>query len=206
MRGIRSGVVALVCVVLLSSCALVPFGPPDASETPEPSESADALYVDPGQKMTDRMQQIVAAVNDHDAPALKAMFSTGVLNHTPEIARGLDYLLSLFPKGGITWTQDPAENTPVEAFTNVEAGKLKEWVHGNYRLSVEGHEYWLYFADATVNEVNPHEVGLERLGVTPWVGDRNSEMSGPAAKFYEWVNVVVSDPNFEQSDGIYVPQ
>lgn len=164
------------------------------------------VFVPATHKADLRMEQIAAALNSHDAATLKAMFSTGVLNQTPEIDRGLDYLLSLFPNGGITWTQDPAENTPVEAFTYVEAGKLKEWVHGNYRLSVEGHEYWLYFADATVNEVNSDDVGLERLGVTPWVGDRNSEMSGPAAKFYEWVNVVVSDPNFEQSDGIYVPQ
>ena len=205
MRGIRSGVVALVCVVLLSSCALVPFGPPDASETPEPSESADALYVDPGQKMTDRMQQIVAAVNDHDAPALKAMFSTPALERAPDIDAGLDYLLSLFPDGGLTsnWWVGPA------AERQYKDEKLTELLLVEYNVSAGGQDYSLFFADFTVNEViDPNNVGLYALGITPWPEDHHSWIveSPSREPFFIWAESIHADGSDENGyPGVYVP-
>ena len=31
-------------------------------------------------------------------------------------------------------------------------------------------------------------------------------MSGPSGEFYSWVHVTVSDPDFENRLGLYVPQ
>ena len=38
-----------------------------------------------------------------------------------------------------------------------------------YKVSADGKDFWFYFADFTVNEViDPENVGLFALGVTPW--------------------------------------
>lgn len=157
------------------------------------------IYTSPYRIADARMEQIAEALNTHNAAALKAMFATDVLEQAPQIDEGLDYLLSLFPSGGITWTKDLAATIPVQGFTYTQAGKTVESVQGNYRLSVDGHEYWLFFSDTTVNENNPGDVGLENLGVTPWVDERTSEMSGPAGQFWHWTNE-------DRYPGIYVPE
>jgi hypothetical protein len=159
------------------------------------------IYVSATYKADVRMEQIAGALNTHDAAALKAMFSADVLKQTPQLDEGLGYFLSFFPSDEITWTPDPAVTTPVEVFPYIDGGKLTERVEGNYKLSVDGDDYWLFFSDVTVDEVNP-----ERLGVTPWVGDRSSQMSGPSGEFYSWVHMVLSDPNIENRLGVYVPQ
>lgn len=156
------------------------------------------IFMSPSRIADTRMEQIAAALNTHDAAALKAMFSTDVLERTPQLDMGLDYLFSIFPNGGITWAQDTAANIPVQGSTYLDAGKLTEWVQGNYRLSVDGNEYWLFFSGATVNENNPGDVGLESLGVTPWVEERYSDMSGPAGRFWSWTNAA-------RYPGVYVP-
>jgi hypothetical protein len=56
-----SGVVALLCAVALSSCSLL------------------APFVDEEGQVDGRMEQIAAAINSHDAAALKAMFSQRAL-------------------------------------------------------------------------------------------------------------------------------
>jgi hypothetical protein len=125
---LKSGLVALVTAVLLSSCALLPFGTPD---DPEASESRDSLYVDPEPKMEDRMEQIVAAVNNHDAAALKAMFSPRALDRATDIDEGLEYLLAIFPDGGLTpdWWVGPA------AERLYKDGKLTELLLVEYKVS-----------------------------------------------------------------------
>ena len=202
MSKFRSGVVALVIAVLLSSCALVPFGTSEASETPEPP---DTLYVYSESKMKDRMQQIVEAVNDHDAAALKAMFSTRALEQATDIDEGLDYLLSLFPDGGLTsnWWVGPA------AERQYKDGKLTELLLVEYNVSAGGQEYSLFFADFTVNEIiDPNNVGLYALGVTPWPEDHHSWIvEAPSTDpFFIWVESIHADESDENGyPGVYVP-
>ena len=208
MRRIRSGAVALATAVLLSSCALLPFGSPDAPEIPEtpvPSETPDSLYVDPEQKMRDRMDQIVAAVNDHDAAALKAMFSPRALEQATDIDDGLDYLLSLFPDGGLTanWWVGPA------AERQYKNGKLTEVMLVECNVSAGGHDYSLFFADFTVNEIlDPDNVGLYALGATPWAKDHHSwVVEAPSTEpFFIWVESIHADESDENGyPGVFVP-
>ncbi len=157
------------------------------------------VFVSSTHKADLRMEQIAAALNTHDSAALKEMFSADVLEQTPQLDEQLDYLLSLFPSGEVTWVQDPAEVNPIYALSNVEAGYLAEWLEGHYKLSADGNEYWLYFEGATINELNPGRVGLNQLGVTPWVEERSTDgMTGPSASLYSWIHGN-NDP------GIYVP-
>ena len=205
MRKVLVGLVGLLTAAALSSCALIPFGTPDASETPATPEPVDTLYVDPQQKMEDRMQQIVEAVNDHDAAALKAMFSTRALERATGVDEGLEYLLSIFPDGGVTanWWVGPA------AEREYKNGQLTEVLLVEYNVSADGQDYSLFFADFTVNEViDPTNVGLYALGVTPWPEDHHSWIvEAPSADpFFTWVESIHADESDEHGyPGVYVP-
>lgn len=194
MRTFRSVVLALVSLVALSSCALVPVGP------------SDSLYVDSYDKAADRMEQIVAAVNDHDADALKAMFSTRALEQATDIDEGLDYVLSLFPNGGLTsmW------GNPTAAERTYVSGKLTEVLLSEYKMTAHGHEYSLFFADFTVNDViDPDNVGLYALGVTPWPEDHHSWIvEAPSEEpFFSWAESIHADESDENGyPGVYVPR
>jgi hypothetical protein len=156
------------------------------------------VFVPASHKADERMERIAAALSSNDAAALKAMFAEDVLDQTPQIDERLDYLVSLVPNGALTWAHDPAEINPIGDFAYVEDGELTERVEGHYRLSVDGDEYWLFFSDTTVNEAEADDVGLQSLGVADWIGDRTSEMSGPAGEFYAWTHAA-------RYPGVYVP-
>ena len=147
-------------------------------------------FIPPREVGDARMEQIAAAVNNQDAAALKGMFSAYALERAPEIDKRLDYLLARFANGGMTWTQDK-----VDAYDHVESGKLTESLHGHYKVSVEGHEYRLFFSDFTLNEVvNPDNVGLYALGVGPWTESSDPEQySGSAESFLRWVGSMTLD-------------
>lgn len=165
------------------------------------------VFVDQDDKADAQMERIAAALNNHDAAALKRMFSADVREKSPDLDKGVHYLLSVFPNGGITWTQDPAAINPVESGSHIKSGKLREWLDGNYKLSADGKEYWLYFSSVTVDEGNPHGVGLDRLGATPWVEKRSTDgMSGRSKQFYDWVYVSISDANVDRNRVIFLPR
>ena len=152
-----------------------------------------------------RMGQIAAALESHDASALKKMFSPYARKHSIELDKGLDYLLSVFPDGDITWTPDPAEAGPIDSYGTVESGRATERIFANYKVSAAGKDYWLYFSDVPLDELEGHDrVGLSKLGVTPWTEVRND---GPGGKFRAWSEAIVTDPNIKNtSPGIYVPE
>lgn len=174
MRKLLSVVVALFCVVLLSSCALWPFG-----------LSAD------NQKMEDRMAQIAAAVDSHDAAALKSLFSPRALERATDIDAGIDYFLSFFPNGGLTWEREPGSS---EGHNN--GFRKTELLNSYFKVSADGVDYSLFFADFTVNEVEDTDnVGLYGLGVTAWTDHRGAGASEP---FFYWAGsfrVDTSDPD-----------
>ena len=197
MRAVRSGALALLLVVLLSSCSLIPVG---GSETPAP------LYANSNDKARDRIEQIVDAVNDHDAAALKAMFSSRALEQADDIDEGLDYLLSLFPDGGVSsnWFVGPA------AERQYKDGKLTEVLLVEYNVSAGGQDYSLFFADFTVNEIiDPENVGLYAIGVAPWADDHHSWIvEAPSDEpFFVWMESIHADASDEKGyPGVYVPR
>ena len=193
MRKLRLGVLALVCAVLLPACALVPV------------EQSNTLYVDSEQKAEDRMEQIADAVKHHDAAALKAMFSPRALENATDIDEGVDYFLSLFPNG---FTRE-GQNGSMTAERQYKDGELTELLLDDFLVSVDGRKYSLFLAEFTVNElIDPDNVGLYALGVTPWVRHETwDELSGPAKPFYAWARSIHADEGDEIGyPGVYVPE
>ena len=99
MRRFLGAGVALVCVTLLSSCALLPFGPP-GTITDDSKQQSDV-----------EMQHIADAVKNHDAAALKRLFSRTAREKATDLDRGLKYFLSIFPSGKMTWKSEGTGST-----------------------------------------------------------------------------------------------
>lgn len=183
MSRFMAVLVALSCGLLLSGCGLLPrfiFDPT--------LQTADA-----------RMEQIADALNDQDADALEAMFSPYALERATGFDEGMEYLLSFFPAGGVTWKQEG-----INMDGHNEAGKESTVILANYKVSTDGTDYRMFFADFTVNDVeNPANVGVYALGVTPWTEARSDAEIG----FLAWSNGIrlTSDGEYGYP-GIYVPR
>jgi len=108
-------------------------------------------------------------------------------NYSAEIDDGLEYLLSLFPDGDVVAT-DPKYSPALSG--NVDDGKKATLLSSGYTVSSGGADFSLYFADFTVNEIDPGNVGLYVLGAVPIseAGD-----SGPEMAKHSWGQGVDAD-------------
>jgi hypothetical protein len=190
MRRALAAAVVLMCAGMLSSCSLLPSSPPSS------------LYNDSKQQSDVEMQRIADAVKNHDAAALKMLFSPRAREKATNLDNGLKYFLSVFPSGRMTWESEGTDSGGLDEFP-----KQTVELFAYYKVSVAGKEYDLYFADFTVNTaVDPHNVGIYALGVTPYTA-HTRDASGALKPFYLWSgsfqNGKPSDPG---TPGVYVPQ
>lgn len=185
MKMLRFVVLALVSAVALSSCAFIPF----------------RLGGNENQQGDARMEQIADAVNSQDADALKALFSSRALEQATDLDQRLNYFLSFFPNGGLTWERDV-----VGSSAKVDShGNETELLEAHYKVSADGNEYWVLFKDFTVNEsIDPQNVGLYGLGVAPW---SEHPQSGPEEPLFAWAGSIQMDGDGENGyPGVFVPE
>jgi hypothetical protein len=187
MSKYRSVVVALLCTVVLSSCALLPFG------------HRGTLYDDSFQKADAQMTEIAAAVNSHDKAALKAMFSSRALEKATDFDAGLEYFLAFFPNGGLTWKLETVGSEVDSSY-----GAKTELLNAHYTVTADGVDYSLFFADFTVNDAyDSDNVGIYALGVTPWV---DGGASGAADAFATWAgSMSIDESSLNAYAGVYFP-
>jgi hypothetical protein len=120
MRRLLLAVVALACAVVLSSCSILSGG-------------SLVILANDRELANARMEQIADALNDQDAAALKAMFSPYALEQAVDIDERLDYLLSFFPNGGVTWEYDVVGGDSTRS-----DGKWTELLPAYYTVSADG--------------------------------------------------------------------
>jgi len=189
MRRALAAMAALVCLGLLSACSLLP-SPPGSIGDDERLASA-------------QMQHIADAVKDHDAAALKKLFSPRARENATDLDGGLTYFLSAFPSGPVTWkTQGTADSGG-----NVFSKHITE-LFGNYEVSADGTKYDLYFAYLSVNDFHPDEVGMYALGVVP-AADDGFTASGAKMPFTMWASQFDIDEKTNTATGnpgVYVPK
>ena len=188
-RRFLGAVVALVCVAMLSSCSLLP-------DIPGPGDDA------PAQKDDVAMQHIADAVKDHDAAALKNVFSPRAREKATNLDAGLKYFLSVFPSGKMTWKVEDAG--PSGAGGNEILSHTWE-SFANYEVSANGKKYDLYFADFTTDTAHPDYLGIYALGVAPYSADPLTA-SGAKKPFILWASQFHTAIIGSGTPGVYVPQ
>jgi len=148
------------------------------------------------------MQRIAAAVKDHDAVALKGLFSPRARENAADLDSGADYFLSVFPSGRMTW-----KSVATNSAYDVKSSKETEELFAAYTVRADGREYSLDFIDFPVNDVDdPKNVGLYALGVAPYTTEHYAA-DGTKKPFYVWLNSFQFDNKTNPGRaGIYVPE
>jgi len=193
VRRVLGAGLALVCVALLSACSLLPLG-------------RGGLHVDDSNQQADAvMQRIAVAVKNHDAAALKKLFSTTAREKATDLDGGLKYFLSVFPSG-LKSLGEP-DGGPGGTGDD-ENGKQTTVLFANYKVSANGKNYQLYFADYTVNQVDdPHNVGLYALGVAPYNAHPFTNPTAASRAFYAWARQFgIDNHTATGTPGVYIPQ
>jgi hypothetical protein len=144
------------------------------------------------------MKKIAAALDSHDAAALKAMFSKRAVEKATDLDARLESLLSTFPNGGVTWKEDGYSSEGTS-----HGDKRTQLLGAFYKLSADGKDYSLFFADFTVNEVtDPDNVGIYALGIVPW---SDNIYVGAIDSFGYWTSKIKYDESdAEGYPGVYV--
>lgn len=179
------GGLALAAVLLLASCGYSPRYD----------------FTDGTSKASrDRLERVLTALNDGDADALREMFSDSALTENgAEIEAGLDYLLTLFPDGGVT--ADEKQSLPGVEQSWIDADHRAIMVSSMFRISAADVNYQLYVSEFTTNTIDPEDAGVYAL----WVGTRTATLESDEEKaFYAWTAPFDSDPDVPPS--IYIPE
>jgi len=187
MRRAFAAVVALGCVALLSSCALLPQG---------------GIRDDSKQQSDVQMQRIADAVKEHDAAALKALFSPPAREKATDLDGGVKYFLSLFPSGQMTWKLEGLSSGGIN-----EGGKSTVEVFATYEVSANGKKYDLYFAHFPINQVeDPSNIGLFALGVAPHNAHPYTKPTASSKAFNAWASQFENiNGKTTGNPGVYVP-
>jgi hypothetical protein len=148
------------------------------------------------------MQHIADAVRDHDAIALKKLFSPRAREKAIDLDSGAKYFLSVFPSGKMTWTLYSFDSA-----TNTGVLKETEETFSLYKVSADGKKYYVFLVDFPVNQVDdPRNVGLYALGVTPYTAQPKNP-DGTDKPFFSWEGSFrAGAPKASGTPGIYVPQ
>ena len=187
MTRVLGAVVALVCVGLLSSCSLLPTLVPIANKVPEQESNVE-------------LQHIADAVKGHDVAALEKLFSPAAREKATDLGSGVKYFLSFFPSGRMKTLDLEADSSTGDYSQGAEA------IYPQYVVSADGKKYDLTFVYFSVNSLDPDNVGIYALGVTPHSADPFSA-SGALKPFYVWSRAF-DNGNFKNpgTPGVYVPQ
>ena len=189
MKRVLGVGLALVCVVLLSSCSILPSPPGTISDDDE-------------QRAAVQMRHIADAVKHGDAAALKKLFSPRAREKATDLDGGLKYFLSVFPSGKLTW-----KTKGTGSKSDTEGLKQAVELYANYAVSVNGENYSLHFAYFSVNSLDPDNVGIYALGVAPRA-DYGYTASGEKTPFAKWVSQFgISDTTHAATGdpGVYIP-
>jgi hypothetical protein len=191
-RRVLGAALALVCAGLLASCSVLSSGP----------WKPVGVYDEPQRKSDIEIQRLAAAVQSRDPAALKKLFSPNLQKSATGLDVGLTRFLSFFPSGRMTWRRDGSASEG----DIVTWKKNSEELFALYRVTADGKEYELYFADFIANQVDePDNVGFYALGVTPYEADPNTA-SGEKKPFYAWAGQFSNRGGETRgTPGVYVP-
>lgn len=185
MKKLASVVVALASVVLLASCSLLdPLG---------------LFSKGTAELARERAAEIIDALNSQDAAVLKSMFTEYArTEYSAEIDEGLEYLLSLFPDGDVALGELPTGSVERET---MDGGRTTTLGGGSFDVTSGGKEYILYFADFTVNTIDPDNAGIYRMGAVLHTDSRGSDME---SAFRSWASSIDLDARAGGPPGVFV--
>jgi hypothetical protein len=117
--------------------------------------------------LSDRMmEKVVEDLTAQDVSGLRVeVFSEyAQTEHAAALDDEIDALYAFVPSGDLTWR---LSDEPLVVREKVEDDDEAILLLPVYEVSSGGKDYWLFFADFTVNTIDPDNLGLYAVGVAP---------------------------------------
>lgn len=182
MKRIGAVITAICCTLVLSSCSLIG----------SVIRSTDHFPDDIVHRTSDRMDQIVALLKQHDAKGLTALFSPKARADADDLDAALEAAFAVFDSD-LDWASANNEN-PAEFRYSGSDGEYWKSFTPFCAVFDDGREYQIYFIEYYENTVDPDLVGLYSLRLHSY--DGGCMYSDPAADF-DLAEKVTSDPGSE---------
>lgn len=136
-------------------------------------------------ELADRMMEEIVEddLNIQDPLGLRQKFTEyAQARYAEQLVDEVDELFALFPDGDIVW--EPLTAEP-DVRVAADGGNETILLLPFYRVSSGGRDYWLFFADFTVNTIDPDNLGLYAIAVAPRTesGDSAQEQA-----LFEWAD------------------
>lgn len=149
LKRISCIVVIIVGVIIMSSCISYQ------------DRLARLLMSNDEKKSIKRLEQVLDALEDQDAEALKSLFSQKALEETESFEENVDALFELF-QGEILTKEKPSGPTVYEGHNDGYSGRWKE-ISSYYYVQTDKERYFFLMKDYPVDTSHPDNVGLYLL-------------------------------------------
>ena len=139
------------------------------------------------------MEEIAQELNTHDVSGLREhRFSEYARTQYPSaLDDELEALFTLFPASDLTWEALSEEPVARETADSDDQTILLLPI---YRVGSGDKDYWLFFADYTVNTIDPDNLGLYAIGVAPRTPSEDSAQERALFAWADTFDVEASTP------------
>ena len=169
MRKIKIVLTILAITLLLSAC----------------NRGDDAVLFDDGSLNADnRLEEILAAIDENDSDELENMFSKTTLSQVDNFQEQTENLFQLFEGTVKSW-----ERTGFTSSSNIEDGEKNARNIAWYDVTTDKTEYAFFIIECTKDTKQPDNIGLNTLAVV--------KKADEESKFTYWQDM--------QIPGIYMP-
>ena len=118
------------------------------------------LYSDDGQKADARLEQVIAAMENRDKGALRAMFSEQALSEAVELDERMDYIFDFIQGDILSWKRDAGGASAINHYGHRDKGSIY-W----FTVTTDEDEYLFFLMECLENTDHPENVGLYMLQV-----------------------------------------
>jgi len=130
------------------------------------------IYDDSGIKASDRLEQIISALDNKNADEIIAMFSVQALREAPNIEDGIEYLFSFVPEKIVSWEKVAGSSSSSNDYGIRTAGS-SYWFY----VYTENDKYLFFLKEYTIDTENPENIGLYMLQVIK-AEDKETQFDG----------------------------
>ena len=128
---------------------------------------------DEGKIATNRLEQIIEAINIRDKDIIKEMFSEQAISEAEDLDGGVNYLFTLIDEKILSW--DKIGGSVDES---IDEGRTTTMYWYRFNINTENEQYLISISEYTKDDENPKNIGLYSIKVIN-VEDEEPKFSEP---------------------------
>ena len=180
--------IIFIVLLILSSCSLLKFLPQFESRI----DSINRIDKSERGIAKSRLLEILDALENKDANALKNMLSEEALEKAENLDEGIESFIEAYHGTYIEYKI----NTPSSGGRYDKGKCIEYYISVTIQITTEVDTYWIVFYDQTICEENPEKVGLRSLQI---VRESEKRSWSGAYGIYELIGKIQEETDKESS-------